>query len=31
MICMFGEDLNDFRFNFTWGFYSGTGGAGTDS
>jgi hypothetical protein len=31
MICMFGEDLNGFRFNFTWGFYSSTGGAGTDT
>jgi hypothetical protein len=28
MICMFGDDLNDFNFNFTWGFYSGTGSAG---
>ncbi len=25
IIWMFGEDLNDFNLNFTWGFYSGTG------
>jgi hypothetical protein len=28
MICMFGQDLNGFSFNFTWGFYSGAGAAG---
>jgi hypothetical protein len=25
LVWMFGEDLNDFDINFTWGFYSGSG------
>jgi len=30
MVCMFGREMNDMLFNFTWGFYSGVGDWGVE-